>query len=242
MRAATHLRLSSLFSLVAVLTACGSDPAAPEIDPGKDNQDGGTTMDGGGGSNGDSQAAAYPPGPYGYAMDQVIHDFQFNGLKNPKAVDYKADNTTLKPISMHDFYNPTKDPARPRVLLLTWSARWCSVCQVQAGGSPADGQPSAMEEYTNWKPKGVEFMEAIFEDLNYEPSQATDLAAWVKAYKFEFPAVLDSNLQSSGVTFNKSAAPYNMVIDLSTMKVTYAEAGLFQPSIADSEFNAVLGL
>jgi hypothetical protein len=239
MRAVAFLPIAFLSAFVFALSACNSDPAAPEIDPGKETEEGGVSADGG--IDGSTQTVDYPPGPYGYSTGAIVHDFKFSGLWNPQQVEYVADNTTLKPIAMHDLYNPSKDTSKPRVLLLTWSARWCSVCQVQAGGSSANGIPSAMSEWKVWNPKGAQFMEAIFEDANYKPSQPADLAAWTKKYAFEFPSVLDSDLQSSGVTFDRSAAPYNMVVDLSNMKITYAQAGLFTPSDAEAEFSLVLG-
>ena len=238
MRAVLYLPLSCLFASVIALVACSSDPAPPEIDPGKETEEGGVTTEGG--TIDSNQSAAYPDGPYGYEMGQIVGDFLFSGLMNPKAVSYVADNTTLKPIALHDFYNPSNDPNRARVMLMTWSARWCSVCQTQAGGSAADSIPSAMEEYATWHPQRVEFMEAMFENIDSDPAQPSDLAAWTKTYHFEFPSVLDSDLQSSGVTFNRSAAPYNMVIDLKYMKITYAKAGLFMPADAEAEFTSVL--
>jgi hypothetical protein len=83
-------------------------------------------------------------------------------------------------------------------------------------------------------------MEVVFEDADSAPAQPKDLTTWTKTYKLGFPSVLDPGIQS-GVFFDQSAAPFNMVIDLSTMKITYAMAGYFDSSTAEGEFTSVLG-
>jgi len=120
MRAAAMMLRFQVLVASALTFGCNSDPAAPEPDPFEDQQ------------------AAYPPGPYGYTPGSILEDFEFMGLLNPKAVNYEASDKTLTKIAMHDFYNPGKDPSKPRALLVTESALWCAVCQVE-GQSANDG-------------------------------------------------------------------------------------------------------
>lgn len=243
MRTALLIAGTSVFAALAFVAACSSDPAAPEVDEGIDTQEGGTSFGGAAGSSGAAgeagtagsagsvQPASYPPGPYGHAVDSVVEDFQFMGLWNPSAVAYKADDTTLKQISMHDFYNPTKDTSKPRVLFITASARWCSVCAEQAKTAQADR--------AIWQPQGVEFLETMFEDENNAPAEPVDLAFWTAKYKFEFPTVLDPTLKL-GVFFDKSAAPFNMIIRLSDMKIRYSGTGMYEAGSSNKEFVKIL--
>ncbi|MBI5532757.1 MAG: redoxin domain-containing protein [Deltaproteobacteria bacterium] len=233
MRAVVYVPLSCLAaSLLLALSACSSDPAAPEVDPGKENDGGGTAVEGGGGSAGTTQAPDYPKGPYGQNLESVIKDYQFWGMRNPKAVNYTVDDTNKELISLHDYYNPTGDKSKPRVLLLTWSALWCTYCQQQA--------ETANDEFKTWNPKGVMFIEAIFEDNDYNPSRWANLTTWTKTYGFEFPTVLDPAI-ASGVYFDKSAAPYNIIVNLTNMKITFANAGLLDAASAEAEFVSILG-
>jgi hypothetical protein len=233
MRAVVFVPLSCFAaSVLLLLSACSSDPAAPEVDQGKEDDGGGTNVDaGGGGSAGSTQAPDYPAGPYGQNLDSVVKDYQFYGMRNPKAVSYSVDDTTKELISLHDYYNPTKDPTKPRALLMTWSALWCTYCQQQA--------KTANSEFTTWNAKGVMFIEAIFEDNDYNPAQWANLMSWTKTYGFEFPSVLDPAI-ASGVYFDQSAAPYNIVIDLSSMKITFATADLLDSASAKAEFVSIL--
>ena len=241
MRVAFRLAVCLCVAPIALLLACSSSPDAP-IDPGLDLEEGGTsfggsTGQGGGaasaGTAGTALAAQYPAGPYGHQLGSTIQDYTFTqGLRKPKDVDYAADDTTMTPIALHDFYNPTGDKSRPRVLLLTESALWCSACMAQAEG--------AMTDYKDWHPKGAEYFELVFEDDNFLPAQPKDLTTWTNAYALEYPCAVDPLLQL-GVFFDTSAAPFNMVIDLSNMKITYASVGVFDSTVADAEFPAVLG-
>jgi hypothetical protein len=231
MRPVLILPLTCLFASAIALSGCGSDPAPVEEDPGLENDGGGQTLDGNTGPDGSTQAPDYPKGPFGQNIDSVIKDYVFDGLMNPKSVNYVADDTTITKVALHQFYNPTKDTSKSRVMLLTWSALWCYYCKQQAS--------TVMKEYATWHPQGAEFMELVFEDVDSNPSQWKDLTSWTKTYKLEFPSVLDPGI-NSGIYFDKNAAPYNMVIDLSTMKITFATAGAIDGTTMESEFTSVL--
>jgi len=203
--------------LVGVLTfGCNSDPAAPKSDP--------TTSD--------AAFPAYPPGPYGCTVGSTLQDFVFKGLLNPRAVNYEASDSTVTEIAMHDFYNPTKDSNKPRALLVTESALWCNVCQTQA--SVANGH------YAYWHPKGVEFLDLVFEDANHNPAQNKDLKVWTETFGLALPTALDPNFLLS-CFFDKTAGPFNMIVDLATMKITHIPTGALDCGPDNMEFAAVLG-
>jgi hypothetical protein len=235
MRLVLILPLTCLLASAVTMSACSSEPAPEEVDPGLESDGGGQTLDGAANPDGNTQAPDYPTPKEGFGQQvgNVIKDYVFDGLMDPVSVSYVADDKTITKISLHQFYNPNKDPSRPRVLLMTWSALWCYYCKQQAS--------SAMKEYAIWHPKGVEMMELVFEDNDSQPAQFTHLTTWTKTYKLGFPSVLDPGI-NSGIYFDKNAAPYNMFIDLSTMKITFATAGAIDAAAMEGEFTAVLGL
>jgi hypothetical protein len=230
MRAVVYLPLTCWFVAALAVAGCSSDPA-PLEDPGIGTDDGGQTLDSSM-VDGNTQSADYPPGPFGQQVGNVIKDYVFDGLMNPTAVNYVCDDTTVKKIALHDFYNPTKDPAKSRVMILTWGALWCPWCKTQAG--------EAMKVYNVWHSKGAEMMELVFEDAQGAPAVFSNLKTWTQSYKLGFPSVLDPEV-NSGIYFDKNAAPYNMVIDLSTMKITFAVAGYMDSGAIEGEFVSVLG-
>jgi hypothetical protein len=164
------------------------------------------------GGNGQTQ---YPAGPFGLEVGDVVQNFDFYGLLDPTAANY--DPNKGKTISFKDFYNPTSDPAKPRVLVVTASARWCTYCKDEASKS--------MKNYGYWNTQGVEFLTAVFQDDQYNPAQFNDLKLWTSTYKLGYPVVLDPAPPKLGVFFNLDAAPFNMVLDLTTMKILFKVAG-----------------
>jgi hypothetical protein len=162
--------------------------------------------------NGQTQ---YPAGPFGLEVGDVVQNFNFYGLTNPTAVGY--DPAKGGTISFKDFYNPTNDATKPRVLVVTASARWCTYCKDEASKS--------MKNYAYWNEKGVEFLTAIFQDDQHNPAQFADLNKWTKTYGLGYPVVLDPAPPQLGVFFSLDAAPFNMVLDLTTMKILYKVAG-----------------
>ncbi len=172
-------------------------------------QAGGTVDPMGGGGN------QYPAGPFGLDLGDVVQNFKFYGLLDPSAVNYDANKGNT--IEFRDFYNPTGDTSKPRVLVVTASARWCTYCKDEASKS--------MTNYKYWNDKGVEFLTAVFQDDQYNPAQFADLNKWTSTYKLGYPVVLDPAPPQLGVFFNLDAAPFNMVLDLTTMKILFKVAG-----------------
>lgn len=218
-RSRSLLALPALLAVGALFTAslggCSSDPAAP--DEGTRANVGGSA--GAGGDSGTPTGVAYPPGPYGTSQGSVIADITFAGLRNPKSANYNFDGDKVEPISLHDYYNPTSDPSRPRVLLVAASAGWCGPCRQEASES--------MTNWAYWNPKGAEFLTALF-DSNTPGTAAApaDATSWSKSYRLEYPMVLDPQ-QKMGAYANLQAVPFNLVIDLSNMTIVYAQAAVF---------------
>lgn len=243
------LRTSRLLLLPLLLTlaplGCSDDPAAPTVRPGESA--GGTSAAGGaGGAGGDPGTAgtagtggtvdpggkaggtAYPIPEEGYGLNEgnVIRNITFQGLRTPKGDNFDA--AAVETISLSDYYNPTGDTSRPRVLVLTAAARWCVPCQEEAKGS--------MANWKYWQPRGAEFLSAVTQDDKYEASTFEDMTIWSKTYQLEYPTVIDPSPPQLGAYFAADAFPFNLVVDLRTMKILKKIAG----SISFNKSNAVL--
>jgi hypothetical protein len=191
----------------------------------------GTGTAGKGGSEidtgGKGTETAYPAGPFGLEVGDIVQNFFFDGLRNPAAASYST--ATTEKIAFSDYYNPTEDPAKTHVLVVTASARWCTFCKAEAKGS--------MGHYNFWKEKGVVFITTLFDnETPGSPAGYKDLEIWTKAYKLEYPVVLDPNPPQLGVFFKLDAAPFNMVIDTNTMKILFKAEG----QVEFTQDNAVL--
>jgi hypothetical protein len=67
-----------------------------------------------------------------------------------------------------------------------------------------------------------------------------DLVIWTKAYKLEYPTVLDPSLLL-GKFFTVSAAPFNMIVDLSDMTIKWRNEGEVDLLKAGNPLEMVVG-
>jgi hypothetical protein len=236
------------------LAACGSSTPAP---PPGDNGSAGSAATGGGGSGatggtggsaGEPRAGSagapdagtpdvdpgletgpgpkpYPPGPYGVDVGAVIYNYDWLGWINPKAVNYTGN---LEHIQLADFYDP--DGKKTKAIFINASAYWCTVCK-------EENRTTIPKQFAIWKPKGVVFMETLFEDDKNPPNPA-DIQAlkdWsqgiyprpngTKHWAADWGMLLDPGNKLSPF-FDATATPMNMVIDAKTMKVMSVVTGL----------------
>ena len=69
-----------------------------------------------------------------------------------------------------------------------------------------------MELYNRYKGKGLEIVQCIYENENYESADQNDIIGWVNRYKLTFTVVNDPDYS----TVNKykfNAIPLNIIID-----------------------------
>jgi hypothetical protein len=182
----------------------------------------------------------YPAGPYGVGKGSTIPNFDFIGYAN--AV---AKNDTMQAISLSDFYNkhgrdasykpasPAEDdrlfPAgsqygegtpKPTVLAIDVASMWCGPCNLEAKCDI----PGLHAQYA---PCGGGFLLQL-QDNNTPgtPAAPKNLFTWaVKEYKEDFTVAIDPEGRL-GSLFAADAFPANFIIDLTTMKIVEAIAGV----------------
>lgn len=155
--------------------------------------------------------AAYPAGPYGHEADAVIQDFCVRGFTSPGA-------TTLAPMALHDFYDPSG--SGKRLLWLSGTEMWCDPCNRQTAEYGATVQLLAG--------KSVAFFQVIFTGpkVGVGPT-ASELKAWDDAYELPFWLAMDDQ------RFTKDDFPQPhptaLLIDTKTMRILYRMVG-FTPA------------
>lgn len=187
---------------LVVLSALGCGTNRPDIPDDLKNPSTGTCPSG------------YPAGPYGAGIGDTAPCLTFQqGWLDPLAAGF--DPAALAPISFNDFHDPTG--TTNEILLVNTAAIWCQACKVEHGGS---GQrPSLNEHAETLGPKGLVILSLLFEDGEKEPADEQNLGQWTQSYATAFPMALDPEYQMKVFQPNKSLAPYNVAIDLRTMKV-----------------------
>jgi hypothetical protein len=185
------------------------------------------------------ETPTYPPGPYDQHPGDVISDFAFQGLANPKLASGE-----LVPIKLSDFYNPHADDAsyapadpsvddrlfpkdspygagtpKPKALAIDIGAIWCGPCNYEA-------KSELPPRHAKYLPLGGEFLFQLADGATQGVGATPkDLANWNKKYKVDYPSTIDENKQLSAL-FDPSAYPANMIIDLRTMQIVAVVAGV----------------
>jgi AhpC/TSA family len=167
-------------------------------------------------------AYAYPAGPYGEVQGATIQNLRFAGWAAPKAVNY--DTTAVELLSLSDFYDPDGSK-NIELLIISAVATWCGVCQTEY----QDMQEAAL--YAGLRPRGVQMLGILFEDAEALPAAYADMNIWAEHFDVEFPFVLDPGFKT-GVYFDRSATPMNMVVDAKTMQILLVMTGYY-PTMYD---------
>jgi hypothetical protein len=231
---------SSLVAATLVL-ACGGETALPSpgssvVDAGGavpvvsgDEPGGSETPSEGKPAAGDIAApgiteGSYPKAPYGTAQGSIIENLELFGWQDPAAAQFDvASGSTVR---LGDFYNPSSPAGEgTEFIMLNAVAAWCGVCRTEYQHLEDE------QTYAQLGPRGVEMVGVLFEDNNGDPSTFADLSNWSRSYSVGFPFVNDPGFKT-GVYFDKSATPMNMVIDARTMEIVLVMTG-YNPLIYD---------
>ena len=167
----------------------------------------------------------YPCGPYGAKAGDILKNHKFMGFRDPKDLckdpkDKVPDTTKSVALSMQTFFQgdatcPTK---KKKLLWVLGSAGWCGTCikevktiQAALSANQIDSRVAFFNVLVDGKTVGGNPDEAL-------------LKAFLSTVKGTFPAAYDPT-RSLTSYFTASYFPFNMLVDLSNMKIYYAKNG-----------------
>ncbi|MBI4954473.1 MAG: hypothetical protein HY908_20785 [Myxococcales bacterium] len=213
-------------SMIVAIAALGLGAAGctttedPEYAPGFADQSG----------QGVLAAPAYPDGPYGVEIGEVLPNMAWTGYVNSLTELGLGYHT----VQLSDFYNPTGTavygegellPAgtpKPLALWITGPAMWCGPCQAEAKYI----LPPAHDYYF---PLGGQILSTLLDNGKGDgPATLTNLDYWAKTYKANYPLVNDPDYLL-GPAFAEQAFPANFLVDPRTMQIKVAIAGAPPP-------------
>jgi hypothetical protein len=217
---ATTRRLMLLAAVL--LPACSSSPgASPTADAGTDAVaviDSGTVdtgvvdsgaADTGAQDTGLSQEAeagcAYPAGPYGTAVGNVLDPSSTWQGYLPNATDA----STLK---MSDLYDCDGSKGI-NAIVFDNAAQWCVACQYVAAYIP--GWMSASGG--NWSGLGVAFVTLVIQTNEYEPATVTTAEQWRNMFNLASGTYVAADPQ---ITFATDSLPHTLLVNPRTMTIT----------------------
>ena len=152
---------------------------------------------------------AYPEGPYGTGLFEVIENLAF------------WDPWTDSTITLADYHN---DPGA-KLLILTSAAAWCGPCQVEAqelGGY-----------YDEYYDQGLRILYTMSEDYEgqslFGNENSTDahmqlMNNWKESYGVEYPFVPDPDFIMEPY-FTENAVPLTVILTTEDMRIRYLDLG-----------------
>jgi hypothetical protein len=225
------VKRACLVAVTTLVLACSSPAAAPDGGPLPDT----SLVDAG-----PCGPGVYPCGPYGTQVGQVSAELRFSGFadadhlcKAPSAL--KADLTARRELAFGDWHRGAAVcPGKAwKVLWVMVSAGWCASCKTEV----ASVQDKLSKDELDGR---VALLNVLYETTKLkQPADEAFLRTWAQAYGLTFPVVLDPGFQM-GAHFSRDAAPFNLLLDVATMKVLYRRTGSDLPGI-EAAIKAALG-
>ena len=112
------------------------------------------------------------------------------------AADFTEINSQGNAITLESF--------RGKVILLTFSAMWCSPCRLEA--------PDLVDLYNTYKERGLEIVQCIYQDEDSNLADLSDLGRWINEFGMTFTVFNDPNLSTFHL-YQVNAIPLNVIID-----------------------------
>jgi hypothetical protein len=185
-------------------------------------------------------AADYPVGDYGYDVGDVVPNIAFLGYEHldpTTTIDVKAEEVGA--VRFSDFYDPNGDLGLS-FLYVSVQYVWCGPSNQQEdftnGGNWTGANTGNAGMALEYASKGVRFM-TLIADGPTSSVEATvdDLRNWVTHHEARISeAILPHDALAINVL--DAAAPYNMIIDVRTMRIVDVEVGF------DSNFSKLASL
>lgn len=183
----------------------------------------------------------YPCGPYGKAVGDVIENFTFEGLRDPKEhckshASKKLDTSPVT-ISMRDWYLGDPSPGckqfRRKVLWIAFVVGWCSGCASEMKAIQSKITGDIIREQ-------VGLLLAVSDNKAKEKADVAFLKTLASDLGLTMALVADPDRKIRTLFAFCSSLPMNLVVDLKTMKIVYADCG-YKTTAIDNAINKVLG-
>jgi hypothetical protein len=192
------VRRIGLCALAAFIGGCGTN--RPEIPPELLQNPGDTGLSTG------CDSPAYPDGPYGAQVGDVIANTCFSGWAKPGSQPHTE--AALEDIPLGAFHDPSG--RKYELLLVNTAALWCSACKSE--------HQTLGQHWADLAPRGLGLVSALFQNNAGDPANADDLKAWVEAFDVKFPMVLDPDYQL-GIYAPAASSPLNLLVDARSMQI-----------------------
>lgn len=187
--------------------------------------DTGTIADGAVDADTSCGTGIYPCGPYGAKVGDVAKNFSFVGYADPSNAckahkDKTLDTGKTVSLSFKDWHLGDKACAarKKQVLWVMASAGWCQPCIKEV--------TTMSKDYATLDDR-IGLLNVVFDSKTKDsPADEAFLKLWISSFTPSpgFPVVKDPSFQM-GAFFTKSSAPFNLLLDVSTMKVLYTQTG-----------------
>jgi thiol-disulfide isomerase/thioredoxin len=178
-------------------TSSGSGDATEDGESFADSSD--ATSSGSGDANENADRGAYPAGPFGGNVDQVLPNLTFTS-PDGSSLDFQA----------------IRDTAGSRYLFINTAAFWCGAC--------IEEQPTIASLHNDYASRGLETLVTVFETADQTPADAGDAGRWLTSYQLPFRVVADTDASMTDF-YDSRSTPLNMLVDLSSMEVLYRSTG-----------------
>lgn len=173
----------------------------------------------------------YPCPPYGALKDNILENLSFGGWADDDFLckplkdqllpvkNGKLDLTKKKEITFGQWHIQARKCATPKQLLwINTGARWCVPCQQEADELSKLFKAGKLDER-------IAYLAVLFQDDNHLPlKDAADVEKWINEHDLINPIVMDPNFKM-GRYFDAGAVPYNLVVNLETMKILVLKKG-----------------
>ncbi|MCB9558572.1 MAG: TlpA family protein disulfide reductase [Deltaproteobacteria bacterium] len=187
--------------------------------------DGANQADLGSVDSGPCGVGIYPCGPYGTTVGNTAANLTFSAFAAPDDLctvekDKTLDLSQTVSLSFASWHLPPTGCAdkHKQLLWVMVAAGWCAPCLKEAKEVVQKIQDGSFDAR-------VGLLSILVEDKDHLPvSEAFVRDLWVKETGVSYPVALDPNFQM-GAYFTKSSMPFNMLIDLRTMKIQHRQVG-----------------
>ena len=155
----------------------------------------------------------------------MAKNLEFKGFMDAKNFctahkDKKSTTGKLVPISFKSYHLGDSSCAanKPKLLWIMVSAGWCGPCKTEVQEVQKEYNAGTMDAK-------VGVLNVVYETTSAGTAVTEKfLKTWTESFTLTMPVAMDPDFKL-GAYFSRANAPYNMLIDASSMKIYYQQQG-----------------